>query len=244
MVALRDDGRMIALALAGGVATLTLDRAAARNALPTAAWRDLAALAAAIPAEARVVLLRSAVPGVFSAGADLVDLARLVDDVPARAAFRAAMGAATGALAALRVPTIAAVDGGCFGAGVALAIACDVVVAGADARFAIPPARLGIGYPPADVARLAARVGRGAAARLLFGAGTIDATEALRIGLADMAGEGAGFAAAVAANDAAALRLLKRTLADPADPALDRAFEESFGSATFAAGVARYRRGG
>ncbi|WP_375251175.1 enoyl-CoA hydratase/isomerase family protein [Sphingomonas sp.] len=224
-----------------GVATLVLDRPAARNALPTEAWWRLAETVAAIPASARVLLVASAVPGIFSAGADLADLARLIDDVPARTAFRMAMAAATEALAGLPVPSIAAVEGACHGAGVALTLACDIVVAGSLAQFAIPPARLGIGYPAGDVARLITRVGRSQAARLLFTAAPIDAAEALRIGLATMAGDGREVARLVASRDVGALRLLKAIATDPADPAHDSGFEASFASPAFAAGVARYR---
>ncbi|WP_339347929.1 enoyl-CoA hydratase/isomerase family protein [uncultured Sphingomonas sp.] len=233
---------MIALDVAGGIATVTLDRPAARNALPTAGWRALADLFARVPADAAALVVASSTPGVFSAGADLADLARLVDDVPARTAFRQAMQDAVEALAALPMPTVAAVGGAAFGAGVALALACDVIVAGADARFSIPPARLGIGYPAGDVARLIARVGKGQAARLLFTAAPVDAAEALRIGLADLSGDGVDVARTIAANDADALRLLKNTLRSPHDSSLSAAFEASFGSPAFANGVARYRR--
>jgi enoyl-CoA hydratase/carnithine racemase len=242
MVAPSDRHSMIRLTFADGIARIALDRAAARNALSTAAWHDLAAIVAQVPAEARVVLLASDVPGIFCAGADLADLARLAHDVPARAAFRTAMRAGIDAVTALPMPVVAAVEGECHGAGVALALACDLIVAAAHARFAIPPARLGIGYPAPDVARLVARVGQGQAARLLFTAAAIDADEALRIGLADAITDPAALAATVAANDAAALRLLKRTLRDPADPAHDRSFEDSFASTRFAAGTARYLR--
>lgn len=232
---------MIALALSDGVATLTLDRAAARNALATAHWRALADTVAQVPADARALVIASAVPGVFCAGADLRDLALLADDVPARAAFRQAMHAAVEAVAALPVPTLAAVTGGCFGAGVALALACDLIVAAPGARFAVPPARLGIGYPAGDVARLVARVGRGQAARLLFTAAPIDADEARRIGLAEVVGDAAAVVAAIAGNDAGAARLLKRMVADPGAAGHDAAFEASFGSAAFREGTARYR---
>ncbi len=233
---------MIALSLDDGVAIVTLDRAAARNALPTAAWQMLAQVVAGVPDTARAVVIASRVPGIFSAGADLADLARLIDDVPARAAFRRAMADAMEAVRARPMPVVAWVDGGCFGAGVALALACDLIVASPAARFAIPPARLGIGYPAPDVARLAARVGEGQAARLLFTAAPVDAVEALRIGLADLIADGADTARMIAQNDARALHLLKRTLRDASAPGLDSAFEASFSSPAFTAGVARYRR--
>jgi enoyl-CoA hydratase/carnithine racemase len=232
---------MIALHHADGIATIALDRPEARNAMPTAAWLDLAATVAQIPANARVVVIASTTPGIFSAGADLKDLARLAEDVPARAAFRDAMRAGIEAVAGLSMPTLAAVEGGCFGAAVALALACDLVVAGPDARFAVPPAKLGIAYPAPDVARLTARVGQGAARRLLFTADTIDAGEALRIGLADMIDLPGDVAARIAGNDPAATALLKRMAADPHAPGQAAAFADSFASPAFAAATARYR---
>jgi enoyl-CoA hydratase/carnithine racemase len=232
---------MIALKLLEKVAIISLERPDARNALPTGAWQALAASIRTIPPGARALLLRSAVPGVFCAGADLADLARLVDDVEARTEFRHALEDAVGELAAMQIPTVAAIEGGCFGAGVALALACDLIVASPAARFGIPPARLGIGYPPGDVARLVQRVGRAQAARLLFTAGSIDSAEALRIGLADMIGDAAKVIDEIVRNDETALWLLKLTLDDPLDESLDQGFEDMFGSARFAAGVAHYR---
>lgn len=234
---------MIRFSITGDVVRISLDRAAARNALSTAHWRELAQATARVPADAAAVLVASDVGGVFCAGADLVDLARLADDVPARRAFRDAMRAGIEAIAALPMPVVAAVDGGCHGAGVALALACDVIVATPAARFAIPPARLGIGYPARDVARLIARTGRGQAAKLLFTAAAIDAQEACRIGLADLIGDAVQVVAAMAMNDPAALRLLKRTIADPTARYLDDAFERSFASPRFAEGTSRYRKG-
>src|SRR3546814_5624274 len=74
--------------------------------------------------------------------------------------------------------------GGCFGAGVALALACDIRIAGKHAVFGITPAKLGILYPPSDVARLRALVGDGQAARLLFSGMTIKGESARQIGRA------------------------------------------------------------
>lgn len=232
---------MIGLDRTGDVVRLTLDRPAQRNALATAHWHQLAKTIAGVPVDAAVVLLRSSSAGIFSAGADLAELAGLADAPPARTAFRQAMRAGIEALAALTMPVVAWIDGGCFGAGVALALAADLRIASEAARFAIPPARLGIAYPAEDVARLTARVGAGAAARLLFTGNTIEAAEALRIGLVDAVGDGAAEATAIAGNDAAALATLKAMLRDPAAPGHAQAFEDSFASARFRAATARWR---
>lgn len=232
---------MIVLDQQRGIVRLTLDRPAQRNALATEDWRMLAETIATVPQDAGVVLLRSSTPGIFSAGADLRDLARLAEKPERRAPFRLAMRAAIDALAALPMPVVAAIDGGCFGAGVALALAADLRVASATATFAVPPARLGIAYPAEDVARLAARVGEAQAARLLFTAETIDADEALRIGLVDMIDDGAAVADAIAANDPIALATLKAMLREPGAPRHAAAFEDSFANPRFAAATQRYR---
>ena len=232
---------MISLDQDGGVVRLTMDRPERRNAMGTAHWLALAEAIDRIPADAAVVLLRSAVPGTFSAGADLSEIAHLADSPERRAPFRLALRAAADALAALPMPVIAAIEGGCHGAGFVLALAADLRVASQAASFAIPPARLGIGYPAEDLARLSALIGPGQAARLLFTAETIDAAEAVRIGLVEMIGSGDAVAKAVAGNDPGALVMLKAMLRDPVDPAHGRAFEDSFGSARFRSGTQRYR---
>ncbi|WP_326524571.1 enoyl-CoA hydratase/isomerase family protein [Sphingomonas sp.] len=236
---------MIVTRRAGAIVTIALDRPAARNALSTAGWNALAGAVGAVAAsDAAAVILGSAVPGIFSAGADLADLAILGEDVPGRAAFRARMAAAIEGIAALPMPVIAAIDGGCYGAAVALALACDIVVAGDRAVFATTPAKLGIGYPGGDVARLADRVGRGQAARMLFAAQPIDADEAARIGLAHLRAAEAvptaeALAAQVAANAPGAVRLLKRTIADPGNA--DAGFDAAFGGTEFVERLAVFR---
>ena len=232
---------MIRLDDDGTVAVLTLERPAQRNALATSDWRLLEDTIAAVPRSAAAVLLRSSTPGIFSAGADLRDLALLAEDAGRRAPFRLAMRGAIDALAALPMPVVAAIDGGCFGAGVALALAADLRIASDQASFAVPPARLGIAYPAEDVARLSARVGEAQAARLLFTGATIDAAEAVRIGLVDTIGDGAAVAAAIAENDPAALVTLKAMLRSPSDAGHAALFEDSFANPRFAAATKRYR---
>src|SRR5690606_8347347 len=146
------------------------------------------------------------------------------------------------ALRALPVPTVAAIDGACYGAGVALAMACDLRLAAPDAPFAITPAKIGISYPQEDVHRLVALIGPGQAARLLFTGLSIDGAEAARIGLVDLAASAAEreeAIAAILANGAESLATLKRALRLAAkgvrsDPAQDHQFDALLGGAELA----------
>ena len=241
---------MIVHEIADTIATITLDAPATRNALSMAGWQALAAAVETVAAgNPRAVVLRAAAAGMFCSGSDLREIAGLADDATARAPFRLAMRAALAGLAALPMPVIAAIDGDCFGAGVALALAADVRVAGPRAVFAITPARLGITYPQQDIARLIAAVGPGQAARLLYGAARIDATEAARIGLVEILTDEADTAAIAMADDMAALSpaslvALKQAVARAPlgeDPALDAAFDNAFASADFREGLAAFR---
>lgn len=241
---------MFELSIDGPVARLTLDRPANGNALRLDDWRVLVALVEqAARMRARVLLVESRVEGSFCTGADLNELALLHADPTARLPFRNAMRAALDGIRRSPLPVIAAIDGDCFGAGLALAAACDLRVVGPRARFAVPAARLGIGYPLEDIARLRALVGEGQAARLLLTAAPIDAEEAVRIGFAQLAGiEPRALARDVADNAPAALAMLKNGLLLAAsgvavDEGHDRAFDAAFGSAEFEQGYSAHREG-
>lgn len=231
---------MIRWSLSDNVAILTLDRGGARNAIAIGGWEAIAATAAEIAASgAHAVVVQSAMPGMFSAGADLSEFRLLTENPDLRTRFREAMKAGIEGLAALPMPVIAAVDGGCFGAAVALTLACDIVVAGDAATFATTPAKLGLSYPASDVARLQARVGRGAAALMLFTGDRVSADAALQIGLAQLrvnhaAAKAHELARAVAANVPGAIGKLKQVLRNPDAPGHDTAFDDAFGSPAFA----------
>ncbi len=77
------------------------------------------------------------------------------------------------------------IEGFCLGGGLAIALACDIRVAGQNATFALPPARLGLAYPLDGLQDLLAAIGLSAAKELLFSARRIPPAEALRIGLVD-----------------------------------------------------------
>ena len=235
---------MIDSTMDGDIATLWLARGAARNALPTRGWCALAERVADLAAsDTRAVILASREPGIFSAGADIAEFAELQRDPARRTRFREQLSAAIEGIAALPMPVIAAVDGGCFGAGVALMLACDIAIAGDAARFAVPPARLGILYPPADVARLVAAVGRGHAARLLYSGDTIDADAALAIGLVqERSGDPLAAAQAMAQRFAANARQAVRGLKQAIDgvPHGEARFDAAFGGTELQEGLAAF----
>jgi len=229
----------------GRIARISLDRPQSRNAISIAHWSALSAEIAGIAAsDARVLIIRSATPGIFSSGADLGDLEALGADAAMRNRFRMDMAKAFDALAGLPIATIAAVDGGCFGAAVALTLACDIRIAGAKASFGITPAKVGIVYPDGDVARLKALVGPGQASRLLFSGAAIDADEALAIRLVELRAPIADEAAlalgtTIAANARSSISGLKRIIAGVAGA--DAMFEDAFGGSDFREGVAAFR---
>lgn len=241
---------MISYDVSHDIARIHLDNPAKQNALSLEHWRALSDAVDAIAAtDAKVLLLVSSAPDIFCAGSDLRELAALAEDVPARVSFREAMRRGLDRLRDLPIPTIAAIDGPCMGAGVALALACDIRFAGERACFAITPARLGISYPQEDVARLMRAVGRGQAARLLFGAGTIDAREAERIGLVEQLAvsavcEAESFASTICGNASSSVRALKSMLFEERrqHEAFDRSFDEFFADLPFLEGLAVFRK--
>lgn len=241
---------MFALSIDGGVVRLALDRAEARNAIPLDGWAGLAAAAEDAAARGAALLLVEGRGPAFCAGADLTDFPAMHGDAAAAARFRLAMRDGIERVAALPIPTVALVHGPCFGAGVALAMACDIRLAGPAARFAITPAKFGISYPQEDIARLVALVGPGQASRLLLGAQPIDGAEARRIGLAEgILEEREALVGALLANSAESLAALKAGIAlaargVAADDGQDRRFDALLASDALAVRLAALRRRG
>ncbi|MEA3009806.1 MAG: hypothetical protein QOJ91_1498 [Sphingomonadales bacterium] len=244
---------MFDLMLEGPVARLRLDRPEARNAIPVRDWALLAHRCGEAARSGARLLVVSATKQAFCAGADLEDFPAFAADPQATSAFRAIMRSGLDALRTLPIATIAAVEGPCFGAGVALAMACDLRIAGEGARFAVTPAKFGISYPQEDVARLVALVGPGQASRLLLGAATVDGAEAARIGLVELVADDVGatvdaLAGAILANSGESIAVLKRAIQLASDGVArdqdqDRRFDALFGSTDFRERLAALRPG-
>ena len=180
-------GQEILVGRRGTVSTVTLNRPEQRNAISYQMWLELADVFRQLDGdtETRVVVLRGAGDAAFSAGADIKDFeAHRGDGARAREYAAAAEGALL-FLASCSRPTIAMIQGYCVGGGCELAIFADMRIAATGSKFGIPAARLGIVLGHREVRRLVALVGPGAAMHMLLSARTLEADEALRIGLVD-----------------------------------------------------------
>lgn len=214
---------------ADGIATITLNRPEMRNPISDMdlieALLDTLSKMEDDPA-VRVAILTGAGPA-FSAGGNLKamrpDSGGLNASLPARTRrnYKSGIQRLPLAFAALEVPVIAAVNGPAIGAGLDLACMCDLRVAGENAKFAESFVKLGI-IPGDGGAWLIQRiVGFSKAAELTLTGETIDAAEALRIGLvsqvvpdAELLTAARAMAARIACNPPFAVRMAKRLIWD------------------------------
>lgn len=163
-----------------GVVVLRLNRPDRRNALATPLLQDIAA--ALVAAEADQAVHAVVVTGsdtVFAAGADIDEVAAADSDDP----IESPRFLAWRMIRAFPKPLLAAVEGWCLGAGLELAMCCDIVVAGDGARFGQPEINLGIIPGAGGTVTLTRLVGRALATRMVLTGDPIDARRALEAGL-------------------------------------------------------------
>jgi enoyl-CoA hydratase len=168
----------------GRIAHLTVDRTAKLNVLDRPAIDALREAAEALhhDGDLRAVVLTGAGDRAFIGGADIPTMAAL--DPAGAEDFITALHRAVLALRAMPVPVIARINGYCLGAGLEIAAGCDLRVAAETAVFGMPEVKVGI--PSVIEAALLPRlIGWGRAAELVLLGETIDAVEALRIGLVE-----------------------------------------------------------
>lgn len=212
---------------AAGVATVTLDRPARHNAMGPAMWAGLAAIGRALPPEIRVVLLQGAGPS-FSSGIDLRFFT--AGEVPgedpltspADPGFEQWLAACQAGFSWLRNPafvSVAALHGHVIGAGLQLALSCDLRVLADDARLCVREPALGMVPDLTATKPLVDIVGLPRAMELCLTGRTVTAAEAaaLRLGelvvpRAELAGAVGDLLAALLAVDPAAARATKELL--------------------------------
>ncbi len=182
----------LAFSAAGPIARIELRRGGKLNALTPAMLEGLGAACDAVERDASIrCVLLTAEGKAFCAGADIHAWSSLgpVDMwqrwiVPGHRVFDR--------LASLRVPTIAVIEGGCFGGGLELALCCDLRVASSGASFAMPEVSIGTLPGWGGTGRLPRAVGSARARQLILTGERIDAATALQWGLVASVHEGAG----------------------------------------------------
>ena len=168
----------------GAIGWLVFDHPERRNAISVDMWSAMpqAVQELAGDDEVRVVVLRGQGEEAFVSGADISEFAsRRSGD--AMRDYDLTSARAFGSLAKLAKPVIAQIHGSCIGGGVAVALTADLRYSADDAVFAIPAARLGLGYHMAGVEALTNIVGFSAAKEIFFTARRFSADEAPELGL-------------------------------------------------------------
>lgn len=165
----------------GAVSTITIDRPDAMNALTLETIDDLRDALTSIEDEARAVVLTGAGDDAFVAGGDLSFMRDL--DAEAAADFAERGHRLCEAVETFPAPVIAAINGYAFGAGLELALACDLRVASERAILGEPEVDLGVMPGFGGTQRLPRHVGDETARRLLFFGDRIDAQDALECDL-------------------------------------------------------------
>lgn len=190
--------------------------------------------------DVHAVVLASAAPTAFAAGADLREMASLD---PAGARKHGGRGQElTRKIERLPLPVIAAVHGACLGGGCEVALACDLIVASEDARFGQPEIGLGVMPGWGGTRRLPRRIGAARARRWILTGRPVAASEALAAGLVDrvvpreeLLSSALAVAAELSSKPPVALAAAKYALLNAIDPERDRglAFELDLWSRLF-----------
>lgn len=175
---------VVLLSRDGDIATVTLNRPDRLNAVDKAMWQRLSAIMAEVAGDGaiRCVIVCGA-GAAFGAGADVAEFTSERETPAKAAAYAEVMGAALRALRDCPAPTVARIHGACAGAGLEIAIRCDLRIAAEGSRFGAPVQRLGIAMPYPEIAALIELVGPGTALEILLEGRLFGAREAYERGL-------------------------------------------------------------
>jgi len=239
----------------GALGWIVIDNETRMNALGRSMWEALPQAVAGLESdrEIRVVILRGAGAQAFSAGADISEFADQRTGAAAKA-YDELNQAAFDAVTRCTKPTIAMISGFCMGGGFELALCCDLRLAAEGAQFAIPAARLGVGYNPRWFAPLLAVVSAARLKDLIYTGRRVGHEEAHAGGLLNEVCPGGELEARaralgleIAANAPLSILAAKRAidahsraLTDEELTALDELVEACFDSADYAEGQAAF----
>jgi len=186
--------------------------------------------------EVRVLVVTGAGEKAFIAGADISRFGDERSNEEAIARYNATVERAYAAMEGFPKPTIAMIRGYCMGGGLGFALGCDMRICADNARFALPAAKLGLGYSFPGIKRFVDTVGPSFTKEIFFTARQFDAAEALAMGLVNRVLAGPqlepyvkDYATAIASNAPLTITATKfivgETLKDPADRDLKRCAE-------------------
>lgn len=203
-----------------GIAAVTLAHPGKLNAMSRAMWRELRDVFMQLQAgDARCVIVRGE-GGAFCAGGDISEYPGFRFEEASLRAFHE--GDVWGGLSAMLdcdVPVVAQIDGACMGAGMEIASACDIRIAGESARFGAPIARLGFPMAPCEAQLVARAAGELTAREMLLEAAALGAADMKQRGFlnrvvpdADVAAQALHSARRIAMLAPQAARLNKQTL--------------------------------
>ena len=216
--------------LDGGVLTLCIDREDKRNSLNAAVLQGIRAAVAAPPAEARVILVRSAGERAFCAGADLAMMGEDATGLEVHEA-RGGLREVVLAMRACPLPVVARVQGLCLAGGVGLALGCDIVVCSEAAEWGLPEVDRGL-WPFMVSGMLARHISPKRAMDWMLTGRRFTSTEALDAGLAsrvvpagDLDAEVDELVATLAAKAPVAVRLGKQSWITATDAPLEPGLE-------------------
>lgn len=217
-----------------GIGRLVFNQPHKHNAISFEMWQGISQAMNDFAADdsVRVIVLAGAGDKAFSAGADISQFAEKRATRDGIEEYERAAVEAHEKLTDIDKPTIAMIQGYCIGGGAGVALCCDLRLASADARFAIPAAKLGLAYRWDDVYPLVQLVGASFAREILFTARQFSADEALTMGFVNRVVPRAeletyvnDYAERIASNAPLTVRAAKRTigeaLKDPGDRDLD-----------------------
>jgi len=245
-----DTGDGVRVARKNGIATITLARPETLNVLDTGMLTSLGRALEELEGEGKVRTVLLTGGKHFSAGADIREMA---EKTPGEAEAFSRLGHAVfRRLETLSRPVIAAISGAALGGGCELALACDLRLAGASARFGQPEVSLGLVPGFGGTVRLGRLVGEGRARELILSGRIIEAAEAAEIGLVsrvvpdgELMERAEELAILIARKSPAALRTAKEILngGSGREEGLERevrAFARCFASPDRAEGIAAF----
>ena len=191
----------ILLARDGDIATVTLNRPDKLNAVDLAMWRRLGEVAHSLAVDDRVrcVVVAGAGKG-FGAGADIGEFSTVRGTPEKAQAYGTVMVDALFALRDCPKPTVARIHGPCTGAGLEIAVMCDIRIAARSARFGVPIQKLGVTMPYPELGAFVELVGRATLLEILLEGRVFDAEEALAKRLVSRVVDDAELEAEVAAT--------------------------------------------